>query len=420
MRITITSKFSRNLTLSSISLAVILAGVLCADSSSVDRSQTDTPPTNTATPNVISELSYKDIEKNYDALDGEEWDAYLETIIGLRIHWIAEVTGGDSDALNLNMGQKLFRSIYLDGISEDEVPEDKYIVFEADIEKTSGFLGFTLWLENPRIIEIHDRSPTSTPIPTKSPTSTLTLTPTTTGTPTNTPTATATQTQTPSASIILGSNTYSRVGPGPNFQAIELLNRDDTLPVFGKSEDDRWLLIDSVNQLWIQAAVATIDTSMDTIPFAPTITPTPTRTPIPTNTPRPTNTPVPTTTPRPTATKIPAVRIRDVYNNFEKMTALQFKEYKQSIIGKPVREFVDVGNVQEDGKVTLSGPWSPYIINFMDFCVVVTGMPKEKALALDGGVSFYLEAIVNGIVGDYNYYFNCENSLILSYKDSKQ
>jgi len=40
---------------------------------------------------------------------------------------------------------------------------------------------------------------------------------------------------------------------------------------------------------------------------------------------------------------------------------------------------------------------------------------RLSALAVVGGESFFLEAIVNGIVGDYNYDFNCENSLILSY-----
>ena len=102
------------------------------------------------------------------------------------------------------------------------------------------------------------------------------------------------------------------------------------------------------------------------------------------------------------------------------MTALQFKEYKQEIAGKPVRETVKVGNVQDDGKVSLSGPWSPFIFNVSDFCVVVTGVPKDFALGLSGGDKFYLEAIINGVVGDNNYYFNCENTLVLNYRDAKR
>jgi hypothetical protein len=67
--------------------------------------------------------------------------------------------------------------------------------------------------------------------------------------------------------------------------------------------------------------------------------------------------------------------------------------------------------------VSLSGDWSPFIFNWSDFCVVITGVPREVALTLDGGAEIYLEAIINGIVGDNNYYFNCENTLLLTYKN---
>ena len=102
------------------------------------------------------------------------------------------------------------------------------------------------------------------------------------------------------------------------------------------------------------------------------------------------------------------------------MTALQFKEYKQEIAGKPVRQTVEVGNVQDDGKLTLHGDWSPFIFNVSDFCVVVTGVPKDLAIQLDGGDTLYLKAQINGIVGDYNYYFNCENTLVLNYRSAQK
>lgn len=98
------------------------------------------------------------------------------------------------------------------------------------------------------------------------------------------------------------------------------------------------------------------------------------------------------------------------------MTVLQFEEYKKHIAGRPVRQVVKIGNVDENGRVILSGDWTPFIFNFSEFCVIVTGVPRDIALSLEGGEQAYLEASINGIVGDYNYFFNCENTLLLTYK----
>lgn len=98
------------------------------------------------------------------------------------------------------------------------------------------------------------------------------------------------------------------------------------------------------------------------------------------------------------------------------MTELQFKEYKNTLVGKPVREKVKISNVSDDGKVTLSGKWSPFLINFSDFGVVVLGVPHDTAITLNGGDEFYLEATIDRIVGDYNYFINRENVLVLRYK----
>lgn len=148
-------------------------------------------------------------------------------------------------------------------------------------------------------------------------------------------------------------------------------------------------------------------------PTRPTNTPTLTRTPTPTKTSTPTKTPTstPTRTPSPT----PALTLIEIYDNFQTMTAFQFEDYKKNIIGKKVIDIVQIGNVSEDGKVALSGPWSPLIFNISDFCVVITSVPKDVALLFSGGQIILLEATINGIVGDYNYYINCENTLLLTY-----
>ena len=71
--------------------------------------------------------------------------------------------------------------------------------------------------------------------------------------------------------------------------------------------------------------------------------------------------------------------------------------------------------MSESGKVSLSGPWSPILFNVSDFCVTVTGVPKDIALGLNGGEDVFLEATITGIVGNYNYYINCKNTLLLAY-----
>jgi hypothetical protein len=158
----------------------------------------------------------------------------------------------------------------------------------------------------------------------------------------------------------------------------------------------------------------------------PTLTGTPptlTHTPKPSATPTiptATRTPKPTPTTVPSKTPIPAVAIEDIYRNYKEMTSLQFQDYTASIAGKPVRQRVTVGNVDKDGAVSLSGPWSPIIINWSNFCVALKGMPRADALKLSGGDSIYIEATINGIVGNNQYYLNCENTLLLAYKTMGQ
>jgi uncharacterized protein YraI len=249
----------------------------------------------------------------------------------------------------------------------------------------------------------------ATPFSTPSPSSTSTKEPTSTSTP---------------APVGYGTVSINsanlRSGPGQSYALAGNAKQGDELPIFSQTDDGDWLQIDWKDSVWIASSLITMPEEIAKIPTFPTFTPTSTYTPIPTNTPRPSNTPRPTNTPRPSATLPPAVKIKTIYDNFERMTELQFKEYKQRIAGKPVRENVEVGNVSDRGKVLIHGAWSPWILNWSEFCVVVTGIPNDFALGLNGGDEFYLEAVINGIVGDNNYYINCENTLVLNYRDARR
>jgi hypothetical protein len=401
-------------------IGIVIASPQIKESGS---SETNAPFTQTAI--TLINLPFTEIEDNYDTLSRNEWDDYYARIKGQRIHWNAKVDGGDKDTLYLDMGQKTFRSIWLEDIGIQEVAEEKNIEFEATLGDFSRFLGFTLHLENPDIMSTMDSAVTSTPELSETPTETLTRTPTKRPTVTNTVTSSPTFTATPPFNLIVGNDTNIQTGPGSSFESARIAEQGEALPVYARDDSGNWLLIDPENYFWIRSSVATLSAPLNEVPVAPTATPsaTPSVTSTPTatqtSTPTPTRTPMPTATLPPTRTPIPAVNLDVIYSNFENMTALQFDEYKKQIAGKPVRQIVKVGNVDEKGRVIVSGPWSPFIFNFSEFCVIVTGVPNDVALTLDGGDSVYLEATINGIVGDYNYFFNCENTLLLAYKNIK-
>jgi len=235
-------------------------------------------------------------------------------------------------------------------------------------------------------------------------TATSTLSPTQTPTPENTATPTITQTSTQIAQISVGNNANVRSGPGLGFSVVKVIKPDETAQVYGRSEDGQWFWIDPEEQDWIHVSVSTLSVPAESLPLAPTMTPT--------VGPSPTSTP----TPRPSPTPVPPIRLEEIYYNFQTMTSLQFSDYKQEIAGKPLDEMIVVGGVQDDGKVVVSGDWSPFLFNVSEFCVVVAGVPKETAITLNAGDRVYLHATINRIVGDYNYYYNCENTLVLSFK----
>lgn len=221
-------------------------------------------------------------------------------------------------------------------------------------------------------------------------------------------TATITTTPTPVYEASFNGNGNVRTGPGLNYPIAKVMKSGDTVQVFGRSEDNTWLWIDSIEQLWVHISVAEPNVPVQSIPLAPT--------PVPTRTPTLTRTP----TPIPTATLVPAISLDLIYENLEEMTELQFKDYKNSIVGKPVREYVKIGNVSDDGRVSLSGAWTPFLFNYADFGVVVVGVPYDVAIELNDGDVVYLEATIDRIVGDNNYYYNRENVLVLVYKNIEQ
>ena len=127
-----------------------------------------------------------------------------------------------------------------------------------------------------------------------------------------------------------------------------------------------------------------------------------------------------TSTSQPTYTITPksGITLEGIYLLYLSTTELQFKEYMSYTYGEKITEEVVVGQVMDDGKVVLAGKWSESYYGIYEFCVVVQNVPKDIALSYVKGKKIYLEASIYGLVGNYNYYWDCENTLILSYIDS--
>jgi hypothetical protein len=108
-------------------------------------------PTITAVPLTMSE-----IELNYNKLTDIQWKDYQQSLIGVRVHWTAQVREVDNGGtIYLDVDQELFHSVYLDDVpigTAKTFSKGQIIEFNATIESVSTFLGLAIWLNNPVII----------------------------------------------------------------------------------------------------------------------------------------------------------------------------------------------------------------------------------------------------------------------------
>lgn len=123
---------------------------------------------------------------------------------------------------------------------------------------------------------------------------------------------------------------------------------------------------------------------------------------------------------QPTNTSTPnsEIPLEGIYLLYLSATELQFNEYMSYTFGEQISEEVVVGQVLEDGNVALAGEWSENYYGIYDFCVVVLNVPKDTALNFVKGHTIFLDATVYGLIDDYGYYWDCENTLLLDYIDS--
>lgn len=158
-------------------------------------------------------------------------------------------------------------------------------------------------------VQVHTLTP-----PPSATTAPLTASPT----PATTPTP-------PVLSIRLNSAAPVYTVPDPRGAVVARLPAGLTLPIVGRSDDDRWLLVNFSTQAgapstgtgWLAADVGEIAGDLRQAPIAATApTPTPSPSPSPTQTPSPsptpTRTPTPAPTPSPAPTRPPVVALPDL------------------------------------------------------------------------------------------------------------
>lgn len=203
-----------------------------------------------------------------------------------------------------------------------------------------------------------------------------------------------------------------RSGPGTDYSIVGSGEKDDILPVFGKNQDGTWLWIDWKESVWIASTLVNLNVDLSglstvdhtglvfkDIEFTPSIEMTKTEPPEPTPT--------------------QAVKLDGIYLLYLSTTKLQFKEYMSYVFGQKINEEVIVGQVMDDGNVALAGKWSEYYFGVYEFCVIVQNVPKNIALSYVKGHSITLEATISRLVGNYQFYWDCKNTLLLSYISSK-
>jgi len=100
--------------------------------------------------NSVSDISYYEIESNYEEMTRNEWQQYKSKLIGKRFKWSGVVDRKSDNSINLYLGQnKLTRRIYLSDLSPDTIEglnEHQKIEFEGTLYEISQILGLNLYL----------------------------------------------------------------------------------------------------------------------------------------------------------------------------------------------------------------------------------------------------------------------------------
>ena len=132
-------------------------GVFLSSSSNPVANEKAGVKTSTAIPTATpSSITMADIEHNYDKLTDLQWKDYVQTLKGVRIHWIGTIDEVHSDgSISLNVGQGLLRLVYLEDLPQETAKtlnKGQVIEFEATIRDVWTFPGLTIWLNNHKLI----------------------------------------------------------------------------------------------------------------------------------------------------------------------------------------------------------------------------------------------------------------------------
>ena len=101
-----------------------------------------------------------------------------------------------------------------------------------------------------------------------------------TSAPTNTPTSTPTP-QPIGMAVVTGGALNVNAGPGTNYDAVTSVSNGDSLPVYARTEDGKWLQVDRDGQHWVAAALVALEVDIEQVPVTSRVPPSPTAPPTP-------------------------------------------------------------------------------------------------------------------------------------------
>lgn len=153
-------KASSGSALLAIIFALLFAFLANAGTSTFSRIWSSRPMVNAADPSVDAlawplptksvdlELTYAEIENNYDRMLRSEWKSYKDEIVGQRIRWSGIIRTIDSDSFNLDLGQNTrTRRIHISELPSDiaaMLSENQKVEFEGRISEIREFLGLKI------------------------------------------------------------------------------------------------------------------------------------------------------------------------------------------------------------------------------------------------------------------------------------
>ena len=161
-----------------------------------------------------------------------------------------------------------------------------------------------------------------------------------------------------------------REGPGTEYSIVGTVQNEETIPVYGRSENGQWLLIDNEQSVWISLSLVAVGFEVDSISVVGMDTLT-------------SHSPVYAATD--VSPKLPEVEgvesgltCDEIFQQHKDLTDFQWEAYVESITGSPIDFLGKVEEVKSDGSIEVRACSGL----FKHATFTVYGVSKETGLAI--------------------------------------